>query len=131
MSQAEVAAIAYPEATEGSKNIMGWQNMRHPCIQALIDMVYTNEGLGRIALDKELVKTIKQDWDRGPKIQALKLAYELQGELKNTLDITVTPGIDYARYTDEQLIQLKQLLEIGRRPEDSGADGGDLPQEPI
>jgi hypothetical protein len=120
------AKIAYPECTDESAAQFAHQNMRNARIKLLMDMIYVNENLTKTQLDKQLVRNIKTG-----DTQALKLAYEVTGLLKQTLDITVRSGIDYGKYTDEQLIQLKRLLEIGRRPDNDGIDGGDMQTESV
>lgn len=142
-SATECAMKAYNvDRTNGEQ--MGWQNIHHPCILTLIDIIFVASGLSTAYVSKELIKALKQDAQPGAKVQAAKLIFELTGRLENKLIIeTEKPVYDYSVLTDDEYALYKSLVlkleqTIKTIPIDGrtfnqigGADGGGLSEESI
>jgi hypothetical protein len=125
------ALIAYPDCTEGSASQMGDQNFNHPCVKTYMDIVWVTSGMGRTALDVELMKAVK---DQNPmtanaKVKALELAYKITGQLENTLNITIAPKLDLSKLTDEEYAAYRALtIKAQNGISDTDTDtGGGLP----
>lgn len=90
---------------------MGWQNIHHPCILALIDMIFVSQGLSTAYVSKELIKALKQDAQPGAKVAAAKLIFELTGRLENKLIIeTEKPVYDYSVLSDDEYALYKSFV---------------------
>lgn len=129
--KAATARLAYPDCSPESAAQMGNQNFQHPCIKAYMDILWVNEGMGRTALDVELMRIVK---DRNPmtanaQVKAIELAYKVTGQLENTLSITIAPKFDLSKLTDEEYAQFKALtLKAQNGISDANTDtSGGLP----
>lgn len=142
-SATECAMKAYGvDRTNGEQ--MGWQNIHHPCILTLIDIIFVAAGLSTAYVSKELIKALKQDTQPAAKVAAAKLIFELTGRLENRLIIEQDkPVYDYSVLTDEELatykaltFKLEQTIKTiavnGRTIEQNGIDnGGGVSEESI
>lgn len=116
----KITMEAYPDSNYATAGIQGMQNLSHPCIGALVDMIMVTSGASDLNLMKQTVKVLNQDANLPAKVQALRLMFEVKGRLKDHIEVTIKQEIDVSKYTTEQLLQLDELIKIGRPIEIEG-----------